>query len=112
MEKFKPGLKKEITAIFEDVRILKEIRAQQQSGASTPGGVGDLWPKFLSSNQRASGIRTSGPRLWSAPTDAAPKRSKIASIIRTFKQVPLRIFRPRAWRSQKRRMSISRHLLS
>ena len=111
MEKFKPGLKKKITTIFEGTRILKVVRPQQSPGAPIPSGAGDLGPKPLLPEQ-VPPIRKSLPRSWAAPTAAAPKRSKVVSIFKAFKEIPLRIFRPRATWPQKRRSAMAKHLLS
>jgi len=112
MEKFKPGLQKGITTIFEGVRIPKEARPQQSPGVPVPGGAGDVGPKPLSPDKQVLPIRRSLPRSWAAPAAAAPKRSKVISILKTFKEIPLRIFRPRATWSAKRRSAMSKHLLS
>jgi len=112
MEKFKPGLKKGITTIFEGVRIPKEVRPQQSPGAPIAGGAGDVGPKPLPPDQQVTPIRKSLPRSWVAPAAAAPKRSKVISILKTFKEIPLRIFRPRATWSAKRRSARAKHLLS
>jgi hypothetical protein len=121
MQKFKPGLQKEITAIFEGVRIPKEGRPQQSPGTPAVSETGDLGSKPLLPNsqvppisptKQVSPVRNPQPRWWAAPAAAAPKRSKVASIIKTFKEMPLRIFRPRAKLSEKRRSAMARHLLS
>jgi hypothetical protein len=116
MEKFKPGLQKGITTIFEGVRIPKEARPQQSPGAppikTFGGGAGDPGPKPLSPDKQVLPIRRFLPRSWAAPAAAAPKRSKVISILKTFKEIPLRIFRPRATWSAKRRSDIAKHLLS
>lgn len=112
MQKFNPGLKKGITTIFEGVRIPEDVHTQQPSGAPAPGGADDLGSKPLSPDEQVPPTRKPLPRSWAAPAAAAPKRSKVVSIFRTFKEIPLRIFRPGAMRSQKRRSVIAKHLLS
>jgi hypothetical protein len=112
LQKLKTGLQKGITTIFEGVRIPEEVHPQQPSGAPAPGGADNLGPKPLSPDKQVPPAHEPLPRPLIAPATAAPKRFKFASIIKTFKEIPLRIFRPRARRSEKRRSAIAKHLLS
>jgi hypothetical protein len=99
MQKLKTGLQKGITTIFEGVRIPEDVHPQQPSGAPAP-------------DKQAPPTHSHLPRSWAAPVAAAPKRSKVASIIKTFKEMPLRIFRPGAKRTERRRSVIAKHLLT
>jgi hypothetical protein len=99
LQKLKTGLQKGITTIFEGVRIPEDVHPQQPSGAPAP-------------DKQVPPTHSHLPRSWAAPAAAAPKRFKFASIIKTFKKVLLRIFRPGARRSEKRRSAIAKHLLS
>ena len=99
MQKPKTGLQKGITTIFEGVRIPEDVHTQQSSGAPAP-------------DKQVPPARKPLPRSWAAPVVAAPKRSKVASIIKTFKEIPLRIFRPGAKRTERRRSVIAKHLLT
>jgi hypothetical protein len=112
MQKLKTGLQKGITTIFEGVRIPEDVHPQQPSGAPAPGGADNLGPKPLSPDKQVPPARKPLPRSWAAPVVVAPKRSKVASIIKTFKEMPLRIFRPGAKRTERRRSVIAKHLLT
>lgn len=112
MENFKPGLKKDITAIFQGVRIPNNVHPHQSPDASVPNSAGDFGLKPLPSNNQIPPHPSPQPRLWFPQETSAHERSKFASIMEAFKQLPLRIFRPRSALSQKRRLSISKHLLS
>ena len=111
MEKFKPGLKKDVTSIFQGVRIPNNVHPHQSPGSSVPDSAGDLGPKSLSSDNQTPPHHSPQPRLWFPQETSAHESSKFASIMEAFKQLPLRIFRPRSAWSQKRRLSISKHLL-
>jgi len=111
LEKFKPGLKKDVTSIFQGVRIPNNVHPHQSPGSSVPDSAGDLGPKSLSSDNQTPPHHSPQPRLWFPQETSAHESSKFASIMEAFKQLPLRIFRPRSAWSQKRRLSISKHLL-
>ena len=111
LEKFKPGLKKDVTAIFQGVRIPNNVHPHQSPGASVPNRAGDFGQELLSPDRQTSSHQSPQPRLWFPQENSARKRSKFATLLEAFKQLPLRIFRPRSALSQKRRISISKHLL-
>jgi hypothetical protein len=110
LEKFKPGLKKDVTSIFQGVRIPNNVHPHQSPDASVPNSAGDFGPKSMSSSNQTP-PHSPQPRLWFPQETSAHESSKFASIMEAFKQLPLRIFRPRSSLSQKRRLSISKHLL-
>lgn len=121
MAKHKPGLRKDLSAIFEGSRISKEILARRLPEAiSAKNSVGanpkPPIPSELIHPAAEPAIAeppTTEPLLadWLPSNAGRDKRSRMTGIIRTFKQIPRRIFRPGATPPDKRRLSISKNLL-
>ena len=112
MQKFKPGLKKGIAAIFEGVRIPKELRVRQAPGAQSASPAVIIEPKPITPKIQTPHPHAPPPRGWPAPGAPARKRSKFSSFVSAFKKIPLRIFRPRSMWADKRKTAMARHLLS
>jgi hypothetical protein len=81
LEKFKPGLKKDVTSIFQGVRIPNNVHPHQSPDASVPNSAGDFGPKSLSSNNQTPPHPSPQPRLWFPQETSAHKSSKFASIM-------------------------------
>lgn len=111
MAKHKPGLKKGLSAILEGARISKETLAHQPPEAISAAIPNDTHPKSPTTSEQIT-LTTEPQPADRAPLNASqPKQSRLGGIFRAFKQIPRRIFRPGATPSDKRRMSISKHLL-
>jgi len=125
MQKFKPGLKKGIAVIFEGARIPPEVLSRRFSSTLFTNPIGNLGPR-PGADSAANTASNLGPRplppsrqlplvrnpqkqQWTAPPPAPRKRSRIASIMKAFKEMPLRIFRPR---SDRRREAQVKNLLT
>lgn len=111
MAKHKPGLRKDLSAIFEGSRISKETLARRLPEAISAKNSGDVHPKPPIPGEQIPPRAEALPADWLPSNAGRDKRSRMTGIIRTFKQIPRRIFRPGATPPDKRRLSISKNLL-
>lgn len=100
MAKYKAGLHKEVSMIFDGVWIPEIDNLQQSFAAPVPASATYVHPELLAPDQ------------WSFPQAVWAKRPRFGAIVNVFRRAPVKnVFTSKANREKKRLLEISKHLL-